>query len=91
MNSTQQVAWTRFAKAFDARTGAAAEVFRDVALDPQTSVLTPAHIVNASVSACDDWFCATLVAHNVLRTLGRWKENFDRHTGVDYNLVCLFC
>lgn len=52
--------------------------------------LVPADLWTLSAAACaaerpkDGAFCAALLCHNVLRTLGRYEQNVDSH-GVDYS------
>lgn len=80
----QDKAHSRWARAFETREAALAEWLRT-----QTDSLSPSRFFREALQACDgSAFCAALISHNVLRTLGRHEQALyhDALTGAAHDL-----
>lgn len=83
----QEPAWQRFAKGYWPQGTELASRVRTKTV-VQQEMITPGWLFSEAIDVCgsdNDVFCAALVCHDVLRTLGRWKTNFGDKTHVDYN------
>jgi hypothetical protein len=83
LNSTQQLAFERFSVAYWPMEGKLADQFARRCLSQK--IVTPGQVFGDSFALCKgDYFCAALICHNMLRTIGRWRTAIDSN-GVDYN------
>ena len=71
-SSVQEAAFERWSAAFDSETNHVAAFLRLHDRTPHT--FTPGAIYAQSRAVCGDAFCAALVMHNTLRTLGRYYK-----------------